>query len=134
MIIPENFPYIDNPSRDAEKIVFEKLKEIFGNEKDFDIYYNVEIDHGSSPTINRDDWEIDFIVFNEKIGLLVIEVKGGNPIECDPIEGKWYTTTRSGNRYEIKHPAKQAKNNKYALIEKIEEIFGKKTPFIPQVF
>ena len=52
MIIPENFPYIDNPSRDAEKIVFEKLKEIFGNEKDFDIYYNVEIDHGSSPTIN----------------------------------------------------------------------------------
>ena len=47
------------------------------------------------------------------------------------IEGKWYTTTRSGNRYEIKHPAKQAKNNKYALIEKIEEIFGKKTPFIP---
>ena len=50
---PENFPYIDNPSRDAEKIVFEKLKEIFGNEKDFDIYYNVEIDHGSSPTINR---------------------------------------------------------------------------------
>ena len=131
MIIPENFPYIDNPSRDAEKIVFEKLKEIFGNEKDFDIYYNVEIDHGSSPTINRDDWEIDFLVFNEKIGLLDIEVKGGNPIECNPIEGKWYTTTRSGNRYEIKHPAKQAKNNKYALIEKIEDIFGKKTPFIP---
>ena len=48
MIIPENFPYIEDPSRDAEKIVFEKLKEIFGNEKDFDIYYNVEIDHGSS--------------------------------------------------------------------------------------
>ena len=131
MIIPENFPYTEDPSRYAEKIVFEKLKEIFGNEKDFDIYYNVEIDHGSSPTVHREDWEIDFIIFNEKIGVLIIEVKGGNPIECDPIEGKWYTTTRHGNRHEIKHPAKQAKDNKYALIEKIEEMYGKKTPFIP---
>ena len=95
MIIPENFPYTEDPSRDAEKIVFEKLKEIFGNEKDFDIYYNVEIDHGSSSNVHREDWEIDFIIFNEKIGVLIIEVKGGNPIECDPIEGKWYTTTRT---------------------------------------
>ena len=81
MIIPENFPYTEDPSRDAEKIVFEKLKEIFGNEKDFDIYYNVEIDHGSSSNVHREDWEIDFIIFNEKIGVLIIEVKGGNPIE-----------------------------------------------------
>ncbi len=131
MIIPENFPYTDNPSRDAEKIVFEKLKEIFGNEKDFDIYYNVEIDHGSSPNVYRDDWEIDFIVFHEKIGLLVIEVKGGNPIEHIPSEGKWYSTTRNGNRNEIKHPMKQARANKYALLEKIEEMFENKKPYIP---
>ncbi len=131
MIIPENFPYTDNPSRDAEKIVFEKLKEIFGNEKDFDIYYNVEIDHGSSSNVYRDDWEIDFIIFNEKIGILIIEVKGGNPIEWIPSEGKWYSTTRHGNRNEIKNPIKQARDNKYALKEKIEEMYGKKTPYIP---
>ena len=61
---------------------------------------------------------------NEKIGLLVIEVKGGNPIECNPIEGKWYTTTRSGNRYEIKHPAKQAKNRRFVRRQTHRLSFG----------
>ena len=131
MIVPENFPYPGDPSRDAERVVFEKLKKIFGNEKDFDIYYNVEITHLSNPNVNREDWEIDFIIFNEKMGFLVIEVKGGNPIDYIPSEDKWYSTTRHGNKNEIKNPSRQARQNKYAILEKVEEIYGNKKPYIP---
>ena len=131
MIVPENFSYPEDPSRDAERVVFEKLKKIFGNERDFDIYYNVEITHLSNSNVSREDWEIDFIIFNEKMGFLVIEVKGGNPIDYIPSEDKWYSTTRHGNKNEIKNPSRQARQNKYAILDKIEEIYGNKKPYIP---
>ena len=41
MIIPTEFPYSEDPSRDAERIVFNKLKVVFGNEKNFDIYLDL---------------------------------------------------------------------------------------------
>ena len=92
---------------------------IIAQDSDFDIYYNVEITHLSNPNVNREDWEIDFIIFNEKMGFLVIEVKGGNPIDYIPSEDKWYSTTRHGNKNEIKNPPRQARQNKYAILEKV---------------
>ena len=63
MIIPKEFPYLDDPSRDAERIVFNKLKAIFGNEKNFDIYYNREIWSPYNPNI-PEEVEGDFILFH----------------------------------------------------------------------
>ena len=71
MIIPSEFPYSDDPSRDAEKTVFTKLKKIFSNENDFDIYYNREIWSPYNPNI-PEEVEGDFILFHVKVGFLVI--------------------------------------------------------------
>jgi len=129
MIIPSEFPYSDDPSRDAEKTVFTKLKKIFSNENDFDIYYNREIWSPYNPNI-PEEVEGDFILFHVKVGFLVIEVKGGNPIEFSAEEDQWYSTSRSGNRYKIKNPFKQAKKVRWAIRERIQEKSKGKIPHI----
>lgn len=55
------------------------------------------------------DAEIDFIIVNPKFGLLILEVKGG---QISYQEGDW---KQNGWKLD-KSPAKQALNNKYALI------------------
>jgi|TARA_B100001971_G_scaffold188641_1_gene190112 hypothetical protein len=129
MIIPTEFPYSEDPSRDAERIVFNKLKVVFGNEKNFDIYYNREIWSPYNPNI-PEQVEGDFILFHDKAGFLVIEVKGGNPIEFVAAEDQWYSTSRHGNRYKINNPFKQANKIKWAIKERIKEKSKGKVPNI----
>ncbi len=57
--------------------------------------------------------EADFVVLHPDRGLLVLEVKGGNP----QLDGR--TWTRSGK--EMRDPFDQARRSRYALIEAIEE-------------
>ena len=129
MIIPNEFPYSDDPSRDAERIVFNKLKAVFGNEKNFDIYYNREIWSPYNPNI-PEQVEGDFILFHDKAGFLVIEVKGGNPIEFVAAKDQWYSTSRHGNRYEINNPFRQANKVKWTIKERIKEKSKSKVPYI----
>ena len=119
MIIPNVFPYPEDKRRDAENLVFNKLKEIFSKEKNFDIYYNRDIWNTDNPNL-PEDMEGDFILFHEKAGFLVIEVKGGIKIEYIASEDKWYSTSRSNQRYEIKDPFKQARKVKHGIIEQIK--------------
>ena len=63
MITPKNFPYPGDTSRNGEKIVFDILKEIYKDEKDFDIFYNREIWSPYNPNI-PEEAEADFIIFH----------------------------------------------------------------------
>ncbi len=129
MIIPNVFPYPEDKRRDAEKLVFNKLKEIFSKEKNFDIYYNRDIWNTDNPNL-PEDMEGDFILFHEKAGFLVIEVKGGIKIEYIASEDKWYSTSRSNQRYEIKDPFKQARKVKHGIIELINKRWKGNAPWI----
>lgn len=57
--------------------------------------------------------EADFIVLHPKFGLLIVEVKGGTP---ELINRIWYRQDK-----QIRDPFQQARRNKYALIDSIEE-------------
>src|SRR6266852_7212948 len=58
-----------------------------------------------------EDGEADFLVFNPNVGIGVIEVKGG-AIEYNPLERKWYSTSRAGVKSKIKDPYVQALGQK----------------------
>jgi nuclease-like protein len=57
--------------------------------------------------------EADFVVLHPERGLLVLEVKGGNPT----LEGRSWI--RSGKK--MRDPFEQARRSRYALLEAVEE-------------
>lgn len=62
--------------------------------------------------------EADFVVFNKKYGMLVIEVKSGGIAYK---EGKWLQTRLDNlETVEMKNPFNQANRSKYKLIDEIE--------------
>jgi len=70
------------------------------------------------------DAEIDFLIFQQKKGLLTLEVKGGS-IGCDG--DKWLQ-----NGKPLKEsPYQQAKRNKYAISNYLEQRLGRKLPMSP---
>jgi hypothetical protein len=72
--------------------------------------------------------EIDFIVFDRSCGILVLEVKGGT-ITYDPDQG--YSREETGEF--VRSPFEQARDNMYALIDRIRErpeFAGDRLPFV----
>ena len=69
-----------------------------------------------SPHGTPRDGETDFILFDEKRGILVIEVKGGG-VQIDGGSGEWFSIDRNRTRHKIKDPFRQATKEKYALLE-----------------
>lgn len=68
-----------------------------------------------SPYGTPRDGETDFIVFDETLGVFVIEVKGGG-VRINPAIGSWESIDRNGNSHEIKDPFRQATNQKHSLL------------------
>lgn len=65
------------------------------------------------------DGEIDFLIGRPDLGFLVLEVKGGDPIER---EGRsWYSYSKSYERHEIRDPFTQAMTSKNLLIDALKE-------------
>ena len=64
------------------------------------------------------DGEADFLIVHPRLGLLVVEVKGGD-ISCSG--GEWFSRDRGGNLHQIKNPFAQASSNKYKLLDKLAE-------------
>lgn len=98
------------PFRSAEILVFEALKNLPDS---FHVLYGVNW------YIKRqnDIWtegETDFVVLSPKIGIVVIEVKGGQ-IGRD-LES-WYSIDRNGVKHKIKDPVKQASFGKHNLLQ-----------------
>ncbi len=66
------------------------------------------------------DHEIDFLLLHRRLGLLVIEVKGGTGIEYDPETRVWTSTDHAGKRHRLaKDPFEQARSNIYGLVDEI---------------
>ena len=71
---------------------------------------------GAPPT----DGEADFVVLHPRMGILIMEVKGGK-IGIDSQSG-WYTVRRDNTSSNIKDPFDQVRRNKYALRDKIRSL------------
>jgi len=69
--------------------------------------------------------EADFLVIHKDMGLLVIEVKGGE-VRRVPSKNKWLSIDHNGNKHEIPNPFHQARENMFTLVNKIkdEKVFG----------
>lgn len=111
---PETLTGVDIKSP-AEKNIFEAFQ--FQLEDDFYILHSVswiEIRRkGKKPS----DGEIDFVILHPKMGILLLEVKGG--IIGRDKNDSWYSIRKDGTHVDIKNPFEQVKDNKYALIRKI---------------
>jgi len=59
------------------------------------------------------DGEADFVLLHPRHGIVVVEVKGGR---VEIVDGRWYTTDRHDERFEIKDPFRQATDSKHALL------------------
>lgn len=72
------------------------------------------------PGHGAEDGETDFLICDPDAGLLILEVKGGG-IGFDPATDSWTSTDARGEIHAIKHPFRQAKNAKFAILSKLKE-------------
>ena len=68
--------------------------------------------------------EADFILAHPKLGILIIEVKGGG-VGFDGTT--WQSIDRNGHPHKIKNPYKQSNDAKYSVSKKLREL-GKINP------
>ena len=66
------------------------------------------------------DGETDFVIAHPRMGILILEVKGGI-VGFDSGEG-WHSIRRDNTMVDIKNPFTQVKDNKYALLKKIRSL------------
>ena len=100
----------------SEEPVFRALKEGLSN--DFTVIHSypwLRPWRGEGPL---HEGEADFIVVHPRLGLLVLEVKGGDTIRHDGY--KWFRDTAKGPR-EFKDPFRQAQRNMHALLDIVSE-------------
>ena len=117
----------------GEKKLYLKLRDKLPDR--FSVFHRMEyanITGGSGVAFG----EIDFLIVEKELGLLAIEVKGGDRIEFHPGQGKWHSWDKGGKKHQIKDPFRQAKDGIYALIDKIQQarVFGRKGSRLPFSF
>jgi hypothetical protein len=71
------------------------------------------------------DGEADFVIACPNLGILIVEVKGGN-ISYNGAADKWYS-----NNYSIKDPFKQACDSKHNLLKRLKELHYWRQRYIP---
>ena len=86
---------------------------------DYRIYHSVS--YYLSPKAGEPlrEGEIDFLILHPELGLLVLEVKGGE-ISYDGRTKVWTSVNRQGRAYEIQDPFRQAQHGEKSLIREIE--------------
>lgn len=116
-VFPEHLPQsiIDDPLRKAERSIYEQLGKLSDK---FTAYYSVP---WQSHLVNSGviDGEADFVIVHPDMGIVILEVKGGN-ISFDPTENQWFTT----GGIKIKDPLDQGRKNHYALLDKLQALPG----------
>ena len=98
----------------SERRVHEGLRT--GLDDSFVVFHSVSW-HGRN---RKPDGEVDFLVAHADLGLLVIEVKGGQ-IGIDPRRGTWLSKDGQGEIHDIKDPYDQALTAKHTLIKEIAD-------------
>ena len=120
-LYPEQLPehVLSDPRRQAERKVFEILSWLGTS---FSVFYSVAWQVRNVKSGARDG-EADFIIAHPELGLMILEVKGGQ-IRYDATQKQWFSKDRHGTEHEIKDPIEQARNSKGALLSKFKELSG----------
>ncbi len=115
--LPENIQ--QEPLRSAERRVYEALNHL---PDPYAVFYSVSW-LGRTYDGGPQDGEADFVIAHPRLGLLVLEVKGGH-IQFDAATGQWTSRDRTGTVHVIKDPVAQARSSKHALLAKLRELPG----------
>lgn len=105
-----------DPGRQAEVKVYDALAQLKG---DWLVMYSLSYLGRHKTDGNLLDGEVDFLIAHKDHGFLILEVKGGNPIERAGTA--WYSHSKNGERNEIKDPFKQAMTAKNLMIQALKE-------------
>lgn len=105
----------------AERRLYELFKTRLGD--DYTVFHSVAwqaLDNRRRPQ----DGEADFVIAHEKLGILLLEVKGGL-IDYDPASGRWTSTDRGGTSHLLKRsPVDQVMESKHTLKRLLESQIG----------
>ncbi|MGE5439474.1 MAG: NERD domain-containing protein [Bacteroidota bacterium] len=107
LMIPND--YMASPSSDAGELLFNRLQRAFDDS--WTIFHCFDL-YGRNEDNRLLDAQIDFLLFHPAMGILVLEVKGG-PVRYE--NGKWYQNGKLRKDF-----VKQAKKNKYAIIQYLQ--------------
>jgi hypothetical protein len=114
-MFPEHLP------ADVESAAERRLYELFERSlpKDFTVFHGVRWLSGCR---GRDpqDGEADFVVAHPRLGVLVLEVKGGT-IGRDASTGIWCSRDQVGRDHQISDPFKQVTRSMHALVSKCRD-------------
>jgi hypothetical protein len=129
VMFPRKIPQsvFDDPLKDAEAKTYRALRDTLSD--DYSVFYSVAWLAGPGNP-RTGDGEADFVILHPERGLLILEVKGGG-ISRDGPNGQWYTRDRHENYHRIKDPVNQARENKYALLKKLQNVPGLGHVFFP---
>jgi hypothetical protein len=104
-------PIARETKSDAERLLYDALRDALDD--DYVVFHSVAW-QGVNGEGRRRDGEADFVIAHPRLGILVLEVKGG-AIRHDPRDGRWISTGRGGRDVHIHDPFAQARESKYAL-------------------
>ena len=112
---------IDPDTRsDAERLLYDALRDKLSD--DYTVFHSVAWQSQDRQGRARDG-EADFVIAHRKLGVLVLEAKGG-AIRCHPRTRKWTSTDPLGGIHAIGDPFLQAKTSKYVLREQLCAMLG----------
>jgi len=109
---------VSNILRSAECRVYNRLRDVL--EDSFVVFYSRPW-LGLTPFGEEKDGECDFLIAHPDLGILAIEVKGGE-VSYDPKLEKWKTRDRWGVRHEIKKSCWSGENKQTPSPEKTERL------------
>ena len=115
-LIPDIKPH--QAQYESEKIV---LRELYKLPKDFIVFYSFNFllkNRISDPLM---EGEVDFIIVHPKVGILVLEVKGGHFFKYE--KETFYSRYPSRNEWKIvpRNPCDQARKNMHYVLDFLEE-------------
>ena len=108
---------VSNILRSAECRVYNRLRDVL--EDSFVVFYSRPW-LGLTPFGEEKDGECDFLIAHPNLGILAIEVKGGE-VSYDPKLDKWKSRDRWNVRHKIKNPVGQARTSKHHLLKKLKD-------------
>lgn len=101
----------DQSTSEAEYSLFERFDDLTD---EFTIFHSIPWFGKRAETVG----EIDFLIAHPQLGLLIIEVKGG---QVSLNEGAWYSTNRYGQTHTIHDPCKQGERNRRVFQDWLRE-------------
>jgi hypothetical protein len=108
------YPRISNSETEssAERRLYEAFRRELSN--DWMVFHHVKRTGKINGRLR--DGEADFVIAHARLGVLVLEVKGGR-IHFDEVTGHYWSTDRDGVAHDIGDPFWQAQENKKWLID-----------------